>query len=458
MPRSSHRLRPGEEEVLTQKRVIQRRDDDPVVLLETRLVTASRMSTATYIKTCFTIPGVEIVRINRKTLRGVQKVYNIDKAWWLDNYGPEAHGIAGAEADDEKLSELIEAWIERDFGPGDYDLCPVYKGMLYKHKWLVLGEAKARDETQQGDIDAEMALHVKRLSNITTIREWRKVLDDAEGGEEMKPEELIAVAQALRPSGDGSNGMQTVLIEMLRLEREQSARLLVSVMAPKPSALGEVLEPIVALLKEKVLSPRLLEGLLFRRPARDTGERPNPPAAPGWLDQLLGALGPLAERVAPVVVQTLLQHGIGVPGQPAGAPVRALRVLPGGAAAPAEPPAAPHALPAAEGGSMADNPELRAVLDVFVEELRKPEGERDLPALVASLQALPLTADRTLFDHVVSVAFALPAIQAMAVKAIDPRLSDAATLPGTTALLAYVRGIVRAQEAPDEPGRPEGSA
>lgn len=110
---------------------------------------------------------------------------------------------------------------------------------------------------------------------------------------------------------------------------------------------------------------------------------------------------------------------------------------------------------AAQGGNEGGTPPMatvdpvfREILDALVEELAKPEGQRDIPGVAAFLETITLDArtGQTLRDLLDPVARSPERLALMRLRLMDPRLVEAAALPGVRALLIYMREEAEREE------------
>ncbi len=111
-----------------------------------------------------------------------------------------------------------------------------------------------------------------------------------------------------------------------------------------------------------------------------------------------------------------------------------------------KPVAATPALPGANapttsgGETMAVNPVFKEILDAVIEEVTRPQEQRNLPGVVAFLESVVLTPEgETLLDRLDPISRSPEKMAQVSLKLIDPRLIAPDVWPGVQALLAHVK-------------------
>ncbi|MGH9362749.1 MAG: hypothetical protein ACRD2T_12615, partial [Thermoanaerobaculia bacterium] len=87
------------------------------------------------------------------------------------------------------------------------------------------------------------------------------------------------------------------------------------------------------------------------------------------------------------------------------------------------------------------DPVFKEILDGLIEELGKPDGQRDIPGLAAFLETITLDprTGQTLRDFMDPVARSPERLALIRLKLMDPRLIEATVLPGVRNLLTHLR-------------------
>lgn len=364
---------------------------------------------------------------------GVSGVEDICIEKTVRNKTPEVGKIKPGDVEPDKAPVyFIENW-----GEGEYHLRILHEGdYVGTRRTLLVGGVESVEhertrgqraalEDAKADI-AEVAQALALQAQLETLKRATKGGED----EEMKPEQLLMLANAMKTPPAPAPDFAPILTMMEASRREAAERaekmearnhemqmeMLRVAREDKTNGASTGLTALTALLPHAsgLLENPLVKGIVskfFARAPEPSGGW-TPDALMGIVNTVMSAAGPY---LGPLIQQIMTPKA--APESPA--------------------PALPPTLPAPNGGSspMARN----EIMEALLTELRAPKDDHDYPALESFLDTVPWITGGTVLGLFHSLAATKDHLARVSLGQIDPRLVDAETWPGVLAFLGYLR-------------------